>query len=471
MSSVRIPLIFVFDSDSFDPDQAKGQSTTRSQRLRQIGNFVGAITRAESPILFQRVIDADHDNEELRSLFSSSNLTSPAVQDLLDLLITEKQQEVRIIDGFHGAPTVGAMAFADAVAAGAWRDFESRLNEETQVPGDHFVVLAGGTAGGTGPGVLPVLAGEVMNWKRNRKKDAPKVDVSLVVQLPWFRIANREEDDLEYEAMQHNSACLVKQYYSNLENLADRVVLLGLQHVADRKSSGPNHQPEAYHYLNLASGWLSAELLANSQTRNEMSASGVYGLSFEDNEDPLRLTVTDSGGMVRKQIRLRDAVQASSAVREFCMTLVDQCRYPSDIALPVEVWRLLRGLGNELENFQRHMQDFATAEEEMLAWFSDVCSESTHAQNDPPKIFIAAAKDRRWTVGANRLGLPKHRHAFSGCLIRDANLLGVLVANDGSTGISEFVPKTGDELAAVLFSRLKTYLTTKLSETEGEPQR
>jgi hypothetical protein len=103
----------------------------------------------------------------------------------------------------------------------------------------------------------------------------------------------------------------------------------------------------------------------------------------------------------------------------------------------------------------------------MLAWFSDVCSERTHAQNDPPNIFISSEGDTRWTIAANRLGLPTYRHAFSGCLIQDAKLLAALAPSNGSVGVSQGSPKTGDELAAVLFSRLKTYVANTLTEAEG----
>jgi hypothetical protein len=266
-----------------------------------------------NPVSFQSVIDRNYHNETVASLFSSSNDLAPETRDLLDLLITQSQQLVPIVDGFHGEPSVGAIAFADAISIGAWREFEDRLNEETQLPGEHFVLLAGGTAGGTGPGVLPVLAGEVMNWKQARPAEAPKVNISLVVQLPWFRLEDRKQTDIEFEAMQRNSACLV---------------LIGLQDVADRKTSGPHHQPEAIHYLNLVSGWLSAELLTKSETADRMLDRGVYALAFEDNEDPLGLTLTGlTEAKEKRRVRLREALQAASIAAVFCETLDEQCLF------------------------------------------------------------------------------------------------------------------------------------------------
>jgi hypothetical protein len=353
ITNFEIPKVFVFDSDSFDPDTTKGQTDTRSHRLRELGKFVQDISGNGNPVTFQSVIDRNYQNETIASLFSSSHVLATETRDLLDLLVTESQQQVPIVDGFHGEPSVGAIAFADAVSIGAWREFEQKLNEETQLPGQHFVILAGGTAGGTGPGVLPVLAGEVMNWKQARRPDAPKVNISLVVQLPWFRLSDRKESDIEFEAMQRNSACLVKQYNTQLARLGDRVILIGLQDVADRKTSGPHHQPEAVHYLNLVSGWLSAELLSESETQGKMLEQGVYALAFEDNEDPLGLTLTGlTEAKERRRVRLREALQAASIAAAFCETLDEQCRYHKDIAVPAEVWRLAARLDSELGEFR-----------------------------------------------------------------------------------------------------------------------
>lgn len=469
LGEFEIPRIFVFDSDDFDPDTTKGESGTRSQRLRELGRFLSAVNGKMDTVTFQSVVDGDHQNDNVVSLFSTSNVPSPEVKDLLDLLISPQQQSVKITDGFHGEPTVGAIAFADAIGVRAWKAFELKLNEETQLPGEHFVVLTGGTAGGTGPGVLPVLAGEVMNWKRNRRPDLPNVNVSLLVQLPWFRIADRADGDIEFEAMQHNSACLVKQYHNDLDRLGDRVVLLGLPDVVDRKSSGPNRQPETLHYINLVSGWLAAEMLSDSVPRQKMLTSGVYALSFDDDEDPLELTLTGRGdGNVKRLLRVREAIQASSLGRAFCLALAEQCRYPRDISLPVEIWRLAERLGTELDGFRRAIELLGNEEEEVITWFDDVCSDRTHGSNDLPRVFVPhGERELEWITAARRLNLPTRKHNLVGRLMYDANLLGVFSAAPEGVEKSQLGPKSGDEIAALIFSRLKGYLVDKLAERAG----
>lgn len=471
MADLEVPKIFVFDSDDFDPDKTKGQSETRSQKLRSLGQFVGRVTGQDELVQFQFVIDGDRQNDNVVSLFSSSNLAAPRVRDLLDLLITTKQQAARITDGFHGEPTVGAIAFADAIGIGAWKDFETKLNEETQLPGEHFVVLTGGTSGGTGPGVLPVLAGEVMNWKRKRKlqkPEAPNVNVSLIVQLPWFRIADREKGDIEFEAMQHNSACLVKQYQRDLEILADRVVLIGLPDVVDRKSSGPNRQPETVHYVNLVSGWLAAELLVESETREKMSDTGVYALSFEDNENPLELTLTKrTDARAKIQLRLRDAVQASSIASLFCRSLAEQCGSPADIALPSEIWLMAERIGAELRLFGTALTGLGSDEEATVTWFRRVCENKSHGSNDPPSIFVADIdKESGWRAGTQRLGLPKQEHNLVGRLICDAKLLEVVTSSHEARDTPQNT--TGDTLALNVFLRLKSFVVRELAGKGGQ---
>jgi hypothetical protein len=451
----------VFDSDSFDPDTTKGQTDTRSHRLRELGKFIEDTTRNGNPVRFQSVIDRNNQNETVASLFSSSNVLAPETSDLLDLLISKSQQGVPIIDGFHGEPSVGAIAFADAVSIGAWKEFEERLNEETQLPGQHFVLLAGGTAGGTGPGVLPVLAGEVMNWKRGRKPDAPKVNISLVVQLPWFRLADRKQSDIEFEEMERNSACLVKQYNTQLERLGDRVVLIGLQDIADRKTSGPHHQPEAIHYLNLVSGWLSAELLADSETQRKMLERGVYALAFDDNEDPLGLTLTGlTEAKERRRVRLREALQAASIAAKFCETLDEQCHYSRDIAVPSEVWRLAARLGSELGEFRKMLRNLGSQERAVLEWFSEVCSGRTTG----PFAVSEWGGETGSKMAARRAGLPRQVQNLVARLIGDAQLLNGL-RNTEADGKTE--PKTGDAVAASMFSELKSYLVSELVKMGG----
>jgi hypothetical protein len=464
VTNFEIPKVYVFDSDSFDPDTTKGQKDTRSHRLRELGRFFESITRNGNPVSFQSVIDRNYQNETVASLFSSSNVLAPETSDLLDLLISKSQQVVPIIDGFHGEPSVGAIAFADAVSIGAWREFEERLNDETQLPGQHFVLLAGGTAGGTGPGVLPVLAGEVMDWKQARKPDAPKVNISLVVQLPWFRLAGKEgrdQSDIEFEEMQRNSACLVKQYDTQLERLGDRVVLMGLQDIADRKTSGPHHQPEEVHYLNLVSGWLSAELLADSETQGKMLERGVYALASDDNEDPLGLTLTGlTEKKEKRRVRLREALQAASIAVVFCETLDEQCRYSRDVAVPSEVWRLAARLGSELGEFQKMLRSLGSQEKSVIEWFSEVYSGRTSG----PFVVSEWSGETGWRIAARRAGLPTQKHNLVARVIRDGKFLQHLGDSEAQ---GKTAHKTGDLVAAAMFSELKSYLVSELVKKGG----
>lgn len=475
MAGIEVPQVFVFDSDTFDPIAAPSQVPTRSQALRELGESI-AKYRGSNPVEFMQTVDHEGPTDTIVSLFSPANQTPRAVADLFTLLLTPRQRATRVIDGFHGQPTVGAIAFADYVCSGGLEAFISGRKQNGKIVAEgldqlmqrpdakHFIVIVGGTAGGTGPGVIPVLARKIAEWREglNPKRE---IGVSIVVQLPWFQLTRgNPQEDLDVAGMQRNSACLVRLYANELEQFADRVVFLGLPRMVRRASAGPNHQPETRHYVNILSGWLTAELLSPSQPMLDMSRPALYGLALDDGRDmTTELTLTlDRASAVPgpSSIPLRRAVDAIRLLVAFGEALRRQLNYPRELALPRETWRLIRRVGEgSLPMFTQELVSFVRTETDILRWFRASCDALAEGEigrdaQDEQKLFKipedAVATDLP-SVAKIRPGFKGLAHEFVADLIYRANLLDT-VAGDVS-------PSTK---AASLYSALRAGLARRL---------
>jgi len=141
------------------------------------------------------------------------------------------------------------------------------------------------------------LAREAFGFVSNRRKqpNVKPIELSLLLQIPWFALratddpsagqseqgSNDQEtkhDDIDNDEMRTNSASLVRFYANELQGLADRMALLGLEEPIDRLSQGPNRQMETHHYLNVISGWLTAELLCQSPYLAPLAPTAGVGL-------------------------------------------------------------------------------------------------------------------------------------------------------------------------------------------------
>ncbi len=476
MAGVDPPRVFVFDSDTFDPSPDRKQVPTRSQALREIGELI-ALYRGANPIEFMKVVDREGPGETVVGIFSPANQTPREVDDILKLLLTPVQRGTRVIDGFHGQPTVGAITFADYVARDGLDTFlngrrqngkviSEGLEQLTEVEGEHYIIIAGGTAGGTGPGVIPVLARAISDWRKGRNQ-AEQVGLSILVQLPWFQITRGDpKEDINVEKMRSNSACLVRLYANDLGKLADRVVLLGLPGTVKRVSSGPHHQPEVRHYLNVLSGWLAGELLTRSQVMREMERPALYGFALDDERDMLtELGVTLDSATGFNSVPLRRAVDATRMLVAFGEGLLRQLKHPRDPALRRETWRLVRRIGERnLPLFTRVIETFAKGDADICRWFRaacDACAEGERGRDseDEQRLFNIS-KDSEDAVNTDlpsvakiRPGFEEREHDLVADLILKAKLLPTLAG--------EAPPGTK---AARLYATLRPALVGQLLE-------
>ena len=159
-----------------------------------------------------------------------------------------------------------------------------KLFEWLEPRGEHRVVLAGSTFGGTGSGVMPVLTSHIKKWAKDR---GLTVKIGGVIQVRWFDLGLPDQTALEEQKkvdvtsrdLERNSSCLVEYYRKNLGSMFDSAYLIGHHPHASRRSSGVEQQPEHPHAVNLLSGSVAYQRLhgvALAESR------GLLGVSTPD---------------------------------------------------------------------------------------------------------------------------------------------------------------------------------------------
>ncbi|MBI4303853.1 MAG: hypothetical protein HY665_05900 [Chloroflexi bacterium] len=186
MAGIEPPLIVIVDSDQGTGRRDPPTRTDELQRFKVFfkqtwgQEFVDFVTPFAQNVPGRPL-------KTLRGLFSPAGETPPLIQDLLFLLFSPSQQGTGISDGFHGKPTVGSVAVADYMEETEFKQqFLDRLSTLTEPKSPHFIVLAGSTTGGTGPGTIPPLSEKLMAWRKGLNPPR-NIQISGVVQLEWFQ--------------------------------------------------------------------------------------------------------------------------------------------------------------------------------------------------------------------------------------------------------------------------------------------
>lgn len=440
MADIEPPVVVVVDSDQ---GSAIAGIPTRTDKIQEFATSLKE-GRGKDFVIFLKPIAEnirERQVETLRSLFSPARVTPPAVRDILSFLFTVDQQETRVVDGFHGKPTVGSVAVTDYMLQPDFREeFLNQIDILTKPQEPHFIVVGGSTTGGTGPGTIPPLSRQINEWRRSLKPDR-SIELSGVVQLQWFHPLEDKEvgwsrpPDVDLVRLQQNSACLVRQYEADLARLVDRLVLISLPRIVRRVSAGPNHQPETLHWLNVLSGWISTELLYAGQTLNNLQG-GIHAYALDEDTSPLDLL---SLWRNKTNVPLRRALNATRVLAAFGKALRNQMGHGRlDPALPKNTFGFLQALRSS-ERGKSRVFDFVDAflrlsaiDEVTINWFRDACASrfrpgdpnSPRDENDIEKAFRILPQDMSTDVdsGGKRLKEPQNlEHDFVDFLLRQSN--------------------------------------------------
>lgn len=377
MAGVTPPTVLVFDADR---REAKEGVATRADELRRLGESLRVVHGGRLVNFFVPLANtADGRSvDNLVSLFGAEERRGNHIQEVLSLLLTARQQTMALVDGFHGDPTVGSFAAMDYLRRPQFANgFKAAMERLTGSDPPHFVVVAGSTGGGTGSSVIPLLSRHLTTWRHQRQL-TQEVDISGVLQLPWFDPVEKGDvpwsrpPEVDVGRLRQNSVGLVDRHLADLDQLMDRLVLLGLPLSVGRVSAGSDHQPETKHCLNVLSGWMAAELLTVGRTMDRLTHGGLYGYALNERRPMLHFHANDGS------VSLSTAVNATRVLSAFGRALSTQLQPARlDVSLPRNVYRFLAvllGGGREaVGQFLETFRQVCSMDEEIFAWFDEAC--------------------------------------------------------------------------------------------------
>lgn len=439
LANIELPFVILIDAD-----QGSGGNTglrTRTEELQDLERFLKTAYGLPKLLALAKPLANNikaRNLSDMASLFASAGKVSGPVGSVLSVLFAEKQQRTSIVDGFHGQPTVGAVAVCDQFLHARPDDGDHVLQivEERTRPGEaHFVVLAGSTTGGTGPGTIPPLSKKLIEWRSSRHPER-SIEVSGLVQLQWFEpredgeISWSRKPDIDLVRLQRNSACLVRQYHSGLESMLDRLILLSLPRIVGRTSAGANHQPETLHWLNVLSGWIANELLYYGATMANLPRGKLYGFALQEDRSVENLRFE----LPERVLSVEEALKATLGVERFGNALQSQLRAGRpDIAMPKAVYGLAarlhkKGGGSAIEEFVRQLSELLAGDKRATDWFFAACASRLRpdgrSPRDPSDIGGAFLVDKaRLEAGASwRAYSSALEHKFAGDLLQEVGV-------------------------------------------------
>ena len=223
--------------------------------------------------------------------------------------------------------------------------------------------------------------------------------------MPWSQPPN-----VDLIRLQRNSACLVRQYHSDLVKLMDRLILVSLPEVVRRVSAGPNHQPETLHWLNVLSGWIARELLYDGQTLKDTPKGNLHGYALDEQTSPLAsLSFQDRDGPPVTLKRALDTTRVLAALGPALHKQIGHGRL--DLALPKATFRLVRALresnaadDQQLQSFLSTIRGLLDMDKTIVNWFRDACA-SRFRPSDPNSSRDEHDVDRAFVLAPDQLAI------------------------------------------------------------------
>ena len=200
--------------------------------------------------------------------------------ELFKALFNQRQRDVKVLTGFHGHPSVAASTFRMFLEEEE-NELKTVLDDWLAGQGVQKVVLAGSTFGGTGSGVMPVLADYLRKLASER---GLTLQLGGVIQVRWFNLnvpteieGGRDQYlDVANNDLDNNSSCLVEYYRRKVETMFHRGYLVGHHPHALRQSAGTQNQPEHPHAVNLLCGHVAYRLLHQKFQSDAKGLLAVY---------------------------------------------------------------------------------------------------------------------------------------------------------------------------------------------------
>ncbi len=331
------------------------------------------------------------------------------VRKILNLLFVDDELGTEVCSGMFGNPSVGAVTFMNTIVN--LNDEGSSLKEYIDtITSDCNVVVCGSLAGGTGAGVMPILAKHI--------KEITDARVKIVGFLKWFEVgANIKAGDV-YDAARHadrtvndilrvNTESGFRYLQDNISKEIDSCVLLGLKDLFNIVQSADNGvQGEKRHPITLIAATI-ANNFFNGRRLNEglysyLKPSG-YGLHPSDIDvilpDKKRTkTTTEKVFMMNKaMVRLLELIEKylediNDGIPK--LTFAPWLAYPNHLAMIIRT-KYLAGVEAKdvIEKIITKIQDERVKFNESMTWFNELCEKTSGSQDSRISDMFVFIKD------------------------------------------------------------------------------
>lgn len=402
--------------------------------LRQGGGYLpttAALLEQQSrigfrdPMFWEPVRPLPEVHDPRAQTFDALISPAPGIEtELFGSLFNERQRNVRVVTGFHGHPAVASSTFRLFLTEGAVISRFAKLFEWLEPQNENRVVLAGSTSGGTGSGVMPVLADYIKKWAEERDLN---LKLGGVIQVRWFDLGlpqqaalddDKKVDVTSYD-LERNSSCLVEYYRKNLANMFDSAFLVGHHPHANRKSAGVDQQPEHPHAVNLIAGYVAHQLLHGKELAENR---GLLGIASPDGELQQHLLLPlGKGGNLRPLARHIEVTSGQVALGRAILNVL-QAGAPSRLEViepyPLFVRELVKYTDGVWEASEEGRNEPAASwrellrmQEEALRWLAGVRDQSHDigACQFSEQLVPPSKEIGKFEVHARHLPDPLHR--------------------------------------------------------------
>jgi hypothetical protein len=419
------PEIEVFDTDIGSADSSSGQQT-RTQVLTGLHDTLLGLGALDHSILTQHIPaeipGSDRRAQRVAACFGRHGTLSPDDQALLDLLLDTTQQNTNVDDGFHGHPALGSLVFSNAIENDASKDMFERIAKAAETTEGARVVLVGSLTGGVGTAVVPVLARK-LNEIRSEGHKRRNLRILSLFQLSWFRLAKfveetgSNEPDVVPAMLDRNACCLIRTYLDRVgaggadhdPGDIDRAFFVGLPQPVERVSQGGSRQLETYHYVNLISAVMVANLLTQAgefsmvdESRNERFFAPVVSCRtpsdvLRGDSSATRLHMGDRHLTIEQIARVARVMVAATRTLEF-----ETDNISPSLAHSAIVANCLKSLSPSASTeFQKKLQQWHAFHRELLVWLRRTIESTAGGKRaDTLNIFVPDAANGFYDEGA-----------------------------------------------------------------------
>ncbi|MCP4367385.1 MAG: hypothetical protein GY797_04605 [Deltaproteobacteria bacterium] len=370
------------------------------------------------------------------------------VKKILNLLFNEKELSTRVSKGMYGNPSVGATTFINSLTTydkkekdqqehysttdKTKRTFDEFMNFIASIGDGSNVVVCGSLAGGTGAGILPILAKHI--------KEKIGCRVGIIGFLKWFDIDddstaskvyggsgildNREINEI-LKVNTESGFCYVRE---TISKVVDSCVLLGLEDASLKvNSANVGKQEEKRHLITLI-----AAVVANNFFNGQQLEKGIYSYHIPPGGlFPSHLKVLLPNGAeisIDKIIMMNKAmILFLQLLEEYILQDIPKLTFTPWLVYPTNLRKTIKRISKKIkskktEDICSSLQRIIQVEREKIeklietkkenkGWFEELCFNTSEAEKGKQGSNLFVFKNEKIVISADNFKetLKNHR--------------------------------------------------------------